>query len=88
MPERMKDVKGDPDKEGSMRWVWSFKRVFEKSAEYEDSHNRRGKYEDTVLWQQIHHKIYRDDRLHSTVNEKETIAACNVLFPRSVIQEV
>jgi hypothetical protein len=87
VPGRMKGVKGDPDTMGSIRWEWSFKRAFEKSDEYNDWQERSGKYVDAILWQQIHHKIYQDDRLHSTVNAGETVAACNVLFRHAIIED-
>ena len=85
---RMKMLKGDADTEGTIRWHWSFKRELEKTSEFEDWVNRRGKFADETVWNDIQAQIYRDDRIHSSDSPEDTRNNCKALFPVEMLQDV
>lgn len=86
--DKVKHIKGDPDTEGSIRWQWSYKREFEKSPDFNDWLNKKGKYADPVVWQDIQYKIYRDTRIHSSATDEETRRNCKALFQQSMLQDI
>jgi nucleoside diphosphate kinase len=82
---QIKKIKGDPDTVGTLRWHWSYKRQFERTSDYSDWVAHKGKYTDKDTWQEIQYKIYRDDRIHSSVNSEETRQNCKMLFSAETI---
>ncbi|HSW80712.1 MAG TPA: nucleoside-diphosphate kinase [Candidatus Saccharimonadales bacterium] len=85
---RMKMLKGNADTEGTIRWHWSFKRELEKTHEFDDWVNHRGKFADEKVWNDIQAQIYRDDRIHSSDSTEDTRNNCKALFPVEMLQDV
>ncbi len=85
---RMKMLKGDPDTAGTIRWHWSYKREFEKTPEFNDWVNKRGKFADESAWKDIQRQIYRDDRIHSSDSVEDTRNNCKALFPPEMLRDV
>jgi nucleoside diphosphate kinase len=86
--ERMKMLKGNADSEGSIRWHWSYKREFEKTPEFNDWLEKRGKFANEANWDDIQAQIYRDDRIHSSDSPEDTRNNCKALFPMQMLQDV